>query len=166
MIRKRGSKFNHKLISIGILGIVLISLIGLIALAVADTTPSREDLQNELNNLSANLSNSGYDWLINYSVNYPQVIVYRQGDNQSIAMFDNLTSNFTKHQIFLTNLSDNESLDVFDLKSICDSTIMGSDGNISKGSCQGVDGVPHDVYLMKQRIDEIRRELNNLGGNV
>ena len=82
--------------------IIGIIVLGAIAFAIADV--------DEIMQLENSLSSSGYDWLINYSVDYSSVGVYREGLNESVARFENISSgNFTKYIILLTNLSENES---------------------------------------------------------
>ena len=90
------------------------------------------------------------------NLTYPSAEVYRQDDNDVLAVFNNLNEGMNK--IFLANLGENESYDVFDLKSV---------GNVGGGgSCNEGVRVPYDVYLKKMRIDEIRKELNWKGENV
>jgi len=137
-MKKRGSK----LMLIGILGIFLISLIYLV---IADTTPSKEDLQNELTSLENNLTSSGYNWLVDYNITYPQVNVYRENSNDLLAQVLSITGNgFNKYQIFLTGLGDNESYETFDLRSV---------GN--------VDNLSRDILMKKLRIDELKQVIEN-----
>ncbi|MDP2925066.1 MAG: LamG-like jellyroll fold domain-containing protein, partial [Nanoarchaeota archaeon] len=103
-----------------IIGILLFLL--LIVLAVRVYSQSSEDLQSELNLLESELSNQGYSWLVNYSVDYnsinessASISVFRQDSNEEITRFENITSE-NWHKIYLTNLSENESRDVFDLR--------------------------------------------------
>ena len=143
---------SKKLMLIGIMGIVLVSLIYLV---VADTAPTREDLQNELNNLTSQLSNQGHDWLVNYNLTYPSVSVYREGDSNVIARFESIAggNNFEKYQIFLTNLTENESYLTFDLRSIAPS-----------GENCGVNGkILQDILISKLRLDQIKEELDKDG---
>ena len=53
-----------------LIGLLLISIILLIIVVSALTDDERAGLQNELNSLQENLTDSGYSWLVNYSVNY------------------------------------------------------------------------------------------------
>jgi hypothetical protein len=132
---------NKKLLVIGIL---LVSLIGFIFIVSALSDNEISNLQQELSSLEQNLTNSGYGWLIDYNISYPSVEVYGENSNDLLASFDSLTSNFTKRQIFLTNLSDNESNNVFDLKSM---------GNVGR--------IRGDILLKKMRIDKIKEMLKN-----
>ena len=56
--------------SLLLIGIILISIILLIIVVSALTDDERISLQFELNSLSGNLTDSGYGWLINQSINY------------------------------------------------------------------------------------------------
>ncbi|MEK6936107.1 MAG: hypothetical protein AABW67_04920 [Nanoarchaeota archaeon] len=141
-------KLNKKEINVKlklVLAIALISIIAisLITLAVALTDEDRASLQSELDNLSSQLSDSGYSWLTDYSINYPSVEVYREGGNESIANFESI-SNEGWYKIYLTNLSENETQDVFDLKS----------GKYEK--------ISYEIIQKKIRIDEIRKILNEV----
>ncbi|MCX6748858.1 MAG: hypothetical protein NT076_04605, partial [Candidatus Pacearchaeota archaeon] len=94
--------------------VILILLTSLIIL-VSALTP-----KEELSQLENELTNSGYSWLINYSLNnfteqVSKVIVIRENDDIPLAIFDNITQSGW-YKIFLTNLDDNETQDVFDLK--------------------------------------------------
>jgi len=169
---------NSKLMLIGISIILLISLVVLVK---ALTDDERTNLENELNNLTSSLSDSGYNWLVNYNVSYPYVSVFREGGSEEIARFTNITGDgFSKYQIFLTNLGENESYSTFDLRSfgdveydyVVDPVAYGIPKgmnllNNSYGTFAGISGrvrlvaIPHDVYLMKIRIDNIRKELND-----
>ncbi len=161
-ISKRGMS-RAGILVIGIC--LLIVLIGLVVMVKA--VDNQTALQQELNSLESNLSSQGYSWLIDYNNIHDSssVGVYREGSSEEIARFTNITQ-AGYYKIYLTNLSDNESYDVFDLKSTCigASTNMGSNGSSSEGSCKGV--IPYDIYLMKQRVDEIRNELNEKGGEI
>jgi len=55
---------RNKFLLIGILGILLISSVVIIS---ALTSDEQTVLQNELESLESNLTNSGYSWLVNYS---------------------------------------------------------------------------------------------------
>jgi hypothetical protein len=131
---------RHKLILISF-GLALLISLAVIVSALTDN--EKASLQQELSSLENNLSSQGCSWLINYSVSSPSVGVYREGDNRLLATFNNLNSNFAHNQIFLINLSDNESYDTFDLRSVGD-----------------VDKVPKDILLKKIIIDKIREEVN------
>ena len=121
-----------------LIGILLISLIGFIFLAAALTDDEKIALQNELSELESGLTNNGYDWLINYSVNYPTIDVMRYNDSEVIATFVNISGEGL-YKIFLTNLSSEQdySQDVFEL------------------------WIPSEVMQKKIRFDEIRKELKN-----
>ncbi|MBU3913343.1 MAG: hypothetical protein KKE50_04580 [Nanoarchaeota archaeon] len=153
MKNKKEARINLKLLLVGIL---LISLIGFIFAVSALTSDDKTALQNELNNLTLKLSSQGYDWLVDKTIDYnsindsSKVEVYRENGNDSLAVFDNLNGEMNK--ILLTNLGDNESYDVFDLKSVGD-----------------VGRINGNILLMKKRIDEIRGVLNsqiNLKGEL
>ncbi|MEK6936022.1 MAG: hypothetical protein AABW67_04480 [Nanoarchaeota archaeon] len=137
-----GKSASRKLL---LIGIILISIISLVFLVSALTSENRTSLQSEFDSLTADLNNNGYSWLTDYSINYPSVEVYREGGNESIAKFENVSSEGW-YKIYLTNLSENETQDVFDLKS----------GKYEK--------ISYEIYLKKIRIDEIRKELNQEGG--
>jgi|GEM_PF-3441017 len=139
--KKKERKGNQKLLIIGISLVLLISFIFLVSALTSDE-------QAELDNLTSQLNNAGYGWLVNYSLDYPSVNVYRQGDNESIATFSNIARDengtFNMHKIYLTALGENESYDVFDLKSLGD-----------------VEKIPNDIWMMKLRIEQIKMELKN-----
>ena len=101
--------------------------------------------QGELDSLISELESEGYSWLVDYNVSYPFIEVYRQNDSNLLATFDNIING--KYQIFLTNLSENESQDVFDLR------VKG--GSLEK--------IPYEILQKKRRIDEIREILNQKG---
>ena len=123
----------------GLIFIGLLFLVGVFMVGVAGGS------QDELAQLEDDLISSGYEWLINYSLDYPSVEVYRENSNELLAQFPAITGNdFSKYQIFLTNLSDGESYSVFDLRSFGD-----------------VEKIPSEIYEKKMRIDEIRKELKN-----
>ncbi|MFH1710815.1 MAG: right-handed parallel beta-helix repeat-containing protein, partial [Nanoarchaeota archaeon] len=109
LLNKRG---NQKLLLIGGLFVVLAILI--VGLTIVRSS------QDEITQLESEISSAGYDWLVDYSVDYPSVEVYRENDSEVVAVFDDLTSEIVMHQIFLTNLADDEGYDTFDLKSIGD----------------------------------------------
>ena len=108
-----------------LIGILLISLVSLAFIVSALTTEEQAVLQVELDNLTSQLTSNGYGWLVNYSIDYnsisdsSQVQVFREGDNNVLAVFNNISS-FGKYRILLTNLSENESYSTFDLKSLGD----------------------------------------------
>ena len=77
-----------------------------------------ESLQGELNNLTSELSSQGYDWLINYSVDESvDIEVYRENDGEEIVRFVDISSE-DWYKIYLTELGENESYDVFDLNNL------------------------------------------------
>ena len=84
--RKRG---NRNLLLIGSL---LISLIGFMILVSALTDDERQSLQSELDSLSAELGGEGLGWLVNYNISYLNVEVYREGDDEVLAVFENITN--------------------------------------------------------------------------
>ena len=141
--KKKERKGNQKLLIIGISLVLLISFIFLVSALTSDE-------QAELDNLTSYLSDLGYSWLVNYSGSdlYPSVNVYRQGDNESIATFSNIARDengtFNMHKVYLTALGENESIGVFDLKSLGD-----------------VEKIPNDIWMMKLRIEQIKMELKN-----
>lgn len=133
MKNKKQKKSNNKLL---LIGIVLISLIGFVVLVSALTDSERISSQAELDNLTSQLNENNYSWLVDYNVSYPSVNVYRENSNELLATFNNVFStysnnnSFKKYQIFLTNLSENES-----------------------------QNVPVDIMKMKIKLDEIREKL-------
>ncbi|MEI6058588.1 MAG: hypothetical protein WCP89_02345, partial [archaeon] len=120
---KRGRKGVSKLLIFLAGAILILSFIGF---AIALSDDERTTLQGELNSLESDLSLGGYNWLVNYSVSYPSVQVFRENSNESLATFQDVFSSyasnnsFNKYQIFLTNLSENESYSTFDLRSAGD----------------------------------------------
>lgn len=131
--------------------VLLVSFAVLVS-ALADD--EKTALQSELDNLTQYLNDNNYDnydWLIDYNISYPSVRVFRENSNELLAEFRDILggSNFNKYQIFLTSLNENETQDVFDLRSFGD-----------------VERINYDVLQKKIRIDEIRKELNPEGGNV
>ena len=80
----------------------------------AEQNPS---LQDELNALTAELENSGFGWLINYSLPAPQIEVYENNGSRLIALFEGIYAGGAR-KIYLTNLSEDENYaqDVFDLR--------------------------------------------------
>jgi hypothetical protein len=116
-----------------IFGVLMISLVGILALVLADS------YQNELSQLEQELIDSGFEWLVNYSGEdlYPKVEVYEKDGNEVLAVF-NLTryneSAFNEYKIFLTALDEGHSQDVFE------------DGKI----------VPFEIWMKKLRLEELR----------
>lgn len=102
-----------------IIGIILIiSIIFLITLSVMAQGEGNESLQGELNNLTSELSSQGYDWLINYSVDESvDIEVYRENDGEEIVRFVDISSE-DWYKVYLTELGENESYDVFDLNNL------------------------------------------------
>src|SRR3989338_10527388 len=136
-MRKRNKKKENR--KKGLIGVVLLFLMGVVILVSLVNSQ-----QGELDSLISELESEGYSWLTDYNVSYPFIEVFRQNDSNLLATFDNIING--KYQIFLTNLSDNESQDVFDLR------VKNLDGTAEK--------IPYEIYLKKMRIDEIRSELN------
>src|SRR4030042_5139379 len=93
--KKGGNKRGSKLMLIGI-GLILLA--GLIVIVSALTDADKARLQNELNSLEANLTNSGFDWLVNYSIDYnsindtSKINVYEKDSNVLLASFDNISA--------------------------------------------------------------------------
>jgi len=107
-------------------------LIGFAFLVVAE---SQGDLEAELVQLEGELGELGYNWLVDYNISYPSIEVYREGDNKSVAVFENVGSEGW-YKIYLSNLSANESLDTFDLRVECGGDgqwVMGNSTNIGCG---------------------------------
>ena len=138
-MRKRNKKKENR--KRGLIGVVLLFLIGVVILVSLVNSQ-----QGELEELIGELESEGYSWLVDYNVSYPFIEVYRQNDSNLLATFDNIING--KYQIFLTNLSENESQDVFDLR------VKG--GSLEK--------IPFEILQKKRRIDEIRKELK--GGKI
>ena len=131
-LNKRG---NRKLM---LVGVGLIVLIGFIFI-VSALTP-----EEELSQLENDLVDSGYEWLINYSVEYPSVEVYVEGGDEMIADFGEINSD-GKYRILL-------------------------DGSSGAG-LGGVEKISRDILIKKMRLDEINREFKwkkrlNLKGDV
>jgi hypothetical protein len=72
-----------------IAGILLISLIGILV----------GEVEDEISQLEQELIDSGYEWLINYSVNYPKIEIYEQNGEDIIAEFEDV-SDEDWYQIF------------------------------------------------------------------
>ena len=167
MNKKQG---NHKLAIILAVALILISLIAIIS---ALTGEDKSVLQGELNNLTSELDSSGYSWLVNYTIQQseqPSISVYRKNSSEEIAKFENIL-NEGYYKIYLSNLSDNETLDVFDLKVACES-VGGLGGVNGYGSVSGMDingsvnagkvcsvKIPYDIMKMKIKLDEIKKRL-------
>ena len=98
-----------------IISFAIISLIVLFLLIflVSALTP-----QEELSQLESELVDSGYSWLVNYSVDYSQygssIEVYLENGNETITTIENVSAEGT-YKTYLTGLGDNTE-DVFDLK--------------------------------------------------
>jgi len=117
MKNKKSAKTGRKSRIIGIILIVIASLIGLVVIVPALTSDEKTSLQSELDNLTSELDSGGYSWLANYSINYPSIEVYTKNSVEVIAKFENIIKE-NWYTVYLTNLSENESYDVFDLKII------------------------------------------------
>ena len=123
MSDKKRIKEVKKVLLIGIIliGFILLMLMPIGLVAQEGGEGSNETLQLELNNLTQYLTSQGYEWLINYSINYPEIEVYRENDNEIIAVIDNISSE-DWYKTYLdglhggAGLGENESRDVFDLK--------------------------------------------------
>lgn len=140
-------KDNNAVRKIIISGVVLLGILSLVILVSALTDNEKASLQSELNNLTFELNNSDYSWLVNYNLTYPYVSVFRENGNDEIGRFESI-ANENGYKVYLTNLSENESYDIFDLKT----------GKREK--------ISYKIIQKKIRIDEIRKELNQKGGNV
>lgn len=117
-MNKKGAVRNKILIAIAL----IISLVSITFLVMALTDDEKATLQNELASLEQNLSDSGYSWLINQSVDYSSINessalieIFRQDSNDLIANIENITS-ANYYKTYLSGLSENESYDVFDLR--------------------------------------------------
>jgi hypothetical protein len=89
------------------LAVILLILMGVIFL-VSALTP-----EEELNQLEQELIDSGYEWLINYSVDYPSIEVYKENSDELVTTFENILEE-NWYKVYLDNLEETE--DVFDLK--------------------------------------------------
>ena len=71
MINKKNKKIVGKSTSrkLLLIGIILISIISFVFLISALTSDERQSLNDELDNLTAELSNQGYSWLVNNNLN-------------------------------------------------------------------------------------------------
>ena len=123
MSDKKRIKAVKKVLLIGIIliGFILLMLMPIGLVAQEGGEGSNETLQLELNNLTQYLTSQGYEWLINYSINYPEIEVYRENDNEIIAVIDNISSE-DWYKTYLdglhggAGLDENESQETFDLK--------------------------------------------------
>ena len=86
-IKKGFEKGANKVL---LIGIILITLL-LVNIQGVVGESGNETLQQELDNLTQYLTSQGYDWLINYSINYPEVEVYRENSDELIAVIDNIS---------------------------------------------------------------------------
>ena len=99
------------LIEIMLIGFVLLLLMP-IGLA-AQGEGSNETLQQELDNLTQYLTSQGYEWLINYSIDYPEIEGYREIDNIS---GENWYKTYLDGLHGGAGLGESESQETFDLK--------------------------------------------------
>ena len=137
-------------------GLIVLILVGLIGFGIIEFVFAEGDegLEVELANLSSELVESGYDWLVNYSVDYPSadIEVYLENGEEVVALIENVSVD-GEYKVYLSggNASGggvglgseeigfvNESY-VFDLKVVCSSGGVGVEGNESVGN-ESVDG--------------------------
>jgi len=71
--------------------------------------------EDEINQLEQELIDLGYDWLVNYSIDAPNIEVYVRDSDELIISFENISGE-NWYKVYLTEL--NGSFDVFDLKVI------------------------------------------------
>jgi len=145
------------LLIIGIisLSIIFIGFIVFVKASASQDQSQNQSLQDELNSLEQNLSDSGYSWLTNYTLlpseqGVSQIGVYRPDSNIEIARFTNVTT-AGYYRILLTNLSDNESYDGFDLKVIgSPSSVVGGNettNNSQQTTYSSLGGVDFDYVV-------------------
>lgn len=117
--KNKMSMFNIMLIIIGVIGIL-----GFVGVVIAqggggldDGVLEERSLENDLANLSGVLVDSGYDWLVNYSVDYPSanIEVYLENGEEVIAVISNISWEGW-YKTYLTELNETESHSTFDLK--------------------------------------------------
>jgi len=115
------SQINKRILLIGLSLILIISLAIIIS---ALTDDERASLQSELDSLENELSNNGYNWLINQSIDYnsinessqtANIEVFRKNGNETIAVIENITT-ADYYKTYLSGLGENETSDTFDLK--------------------------------------------------
>ena len=91
MDREIKKGFEKEVNKVLLIGIILITLL-LVNIQGVVGESDNETLQQKLDNLTQYLTEQGYSWLINYSINYPKIEVYRENDNEFIAGIDNVGS--------------------------------------------------------------------------
>ena len=91
MDREIKKGFEKEVNKVLLIGIILITLL-LVNIQGVVGESDNETLQQKLDNLTQYLTEQGYSWLINYSINYPKIEVYRENDNELIAVIDNVSS--------------------------------------------------------------------------
>ena len=103
--------------------ILLIILVFMIMIGSLVSAQSNQSLEDELSNLTSNLTSQGYDWLINYSLeNYTKadVGVYVEGGNEVIAEIGGVgDEGFYRSYLDGSSgagLNEGESYKTFDLK--------------------------------------------------
>ena len=111
--QKRGVKMKKQN---KIIHVLIISAI-VLAIAVLVFAQTNEGLESEKALLEQELTDADYSWLINYSVDEnldsASIEVYESNGNNSIAVFENITSE-NWHKVYLTGLKGTH--DTFDLK--------------------------------------------------
>ena len=81
---KKKGRAERRILVFGIIALIA-ALFAILANALTDD--ERSALQNELNNLTSQLSNQGHDWLVDYNISYPYVSVFREGSSEEIVSF-------------------------------------------------------------------------------
>lgn len=109
MRNKKESKIEKILLTgILLIGLILLMLIP-VGLAAQEGGGGNESLQEELNNLTSQLTAEGYSWLVNYSIEETaEIEVYRENDNELITTIENIGSE-ALYKTYLTSLNETES---------------------------------------------------------
>ena len=118
--RQARNKLNPKGIILKGVNILIILAI-VLAIAVLVVAQTDEELEAEKALLEQELIDANYSWLIDYPVDenldVASIEIYTEDGNKTIAVMENITSEGW-YKTYLTNLPDNESYDVFDLRII------------------------------------------------
>ncbi|MFH1607080.1 MAG: hypothetical protein ABIC91_07055, partial [Nanoarchaeota archaeon] len=110
MLKYKNLLFGKKAVARKVAVLSLLILIGFIFLIIADFVFAGQD---EISQLEQELVDAGYDWLVDYNVNYPIVEVYTQDSDELITTFNNVSEE-NWYKVYLTEM--NGTFDVFDLK--------------------------------------------------
>ena len=98
MIIKKRDKKNamNKLLLVGFIltGLLSLFLLRYVAAQEGGGGGDNETFQSELNNLTQYLTEQGYEWLVNYSIEnntQASIEVYRENDNEVIAVINDIS---------------------------------------------------------------------------